>query len=94
MICWDHPDLIRLMKHGASPVFMDCTFKVVPRGFPQLLVIMIHAAGYKLYVPVFYVLLQSKKEATYDRALEGCYNASDKKMKATNFTSNILSSQL
>jgi hypothetical protein len=50
---------------------------------------MIYAAGYGLYVPVFYVLLQSKKEATYDRALEGCYNASDKKMRATTFTSDF-----
>jgi hypothetical protein len=33
MICWGHPDLIHLMKHGACPVFMDCTFKVVPRDF-------------------------------------------------------------
>jgi hypothetical protein len=50
---------------------------------------MIYAAGYGLYVPVFYVLLQSKKEATYDRTLEGCYNTSDKRMKATTFTSDF-----
>lgn len=89
MIIWGHPDLIHLMRHGPCPIFMDCTFKVVPREFSQLLVIMVYAAGTGMYVPVYYVLLQSKREAIYIRALEGCFNSSDKKMRATTFTSDF-----
>lgn len=45
-----HPDLIHLMKYGACPMFVDCTFSCVPRGFKQLLIIMIYTAATGMYV--------------------------------------------
>lgn len=45
IVGWGHPDLIHLMKYGACPMFVDCTFSCVPKGFKQLLIIMIYTAA-------------------------------------------------
>lgn len=53
MLCrWGHPDLIFKLKHGPVHVFMDCTFKIVPPGFKQSLIVMIYAEAYETHVPV------------------------------------------
>ena len=45
IIGWGHPDLIHLMKYSACPMFVDCTFSCVPKGFKQLFIIMIYTAA-------------------------------------------------
>jgi hypothetical protein len=42
-----------------------------------------------MYVPIFYVLLQSKKTYAYYHALQQCICASDWKLEATTFTSDF-----
>lgn len=36
LIGWSHPELMHLTKHAAIPVFIDCTFKCVPKGFSNV----------------------------------------------------------
>jgi hypothetical protein len=36
MIGWAHPDLILLTQYGDNNLFVDCTYKVVPKGFIPL----------------------------------------------------------
>ena len=42
-----------------------------------------------MYVPVYYVLLQNKKESTYRYALQACISASEGRMQATTYTSDF-----
>jgi MULE transposase domain len=42
-----------------------------------------------MYVPVYYVLLQNKKESTYRYALQACISASEGRMLATTYTSDF-----
>jgi hypothetical protein len=69
MIGFGHPDLLFLLKSGPMNTFIDCTFRIVPKGFYQLMIIMVYSSAHETYVPVLYILLQNKKEHTYLRAL-------------------------
>ena len=64
---WANPDLLFLARSIHSNRFFDCTFKIiVPKGFSQLLIIMVYHPNSKLYLPIFFILLlQSKKYETY-----------------------------
>ena len=50
-------------------MFIDCTFRCVPKGFYQLMVIMVYSASHQMYIPVFFMLLQSKDEDVYQHAI-------------------------
>lgn len=86
MVGFGHPDLIHKLKHGPTHVFIDCTFACVPKDFSQCLVIMGHDKATSMYVPIFYVLLQSKKERVYMQALQLCMAASDDQMQVISST--------
>lgn len=45
MIGWAHPDLIFLLQGGPVNIFIDCTFKVVPSAFVQLMISMMFKAS-------------------------------------------------
>jgi hypothetical protein len=51
-----------LTRSGPVNTFVDCTFHSAPRGFYQMMVVMIFSASHLTYVPIFYVLLQEKTE--------------------------------
>ncbi|POM65200.1 Hypothetical protein PHPALM_19124, partial [Phytophthora palmivora] len=36
-----HPDLIRLLRYSGTALFIDCTFKMVPKPFSQCLIVMV-----------------------------------------------------
>ena len=42
-----------------------------------------------MYVPLYYVLLQNKKELTYRHALQACISSGEGKMQATTYTSDF-----
>ena len=60
-----HPELVYELCQGPLNKFVDCTFNAVPRGFYQLIILMAYLPSYKTYVPIFYVLMQSKKHNAY-----------------------------
>ena len=77
IIGWSHPELLFLLKKNRPNGFFYCTFRVVPRGFSQLMITMIYATAYNMYVPVFYTLLQSKSELTYWNAVNSMKGSVD-----------------
>lgn len=81
IIGWGHPDLIEKAKYENLNVFIDCTFAVVPRGFQQCMVIMVYDRASQLYLPIMYILLQSKKKLAYLHAMHQA-------IVATNYTLN------
>ncbi|KAE9079547.1 hypothetical protein PF005_g23219 [Phytophthora fragariae] len=64
-----HPDLVRLLRYSSSALYIDGTFKMVPRPFTQCLIVMIKDPGVDVYVPAMYVLLDSKQQEVYWNAL-------------------------
>ena len=63
-------DCMYLLRYGKVPTFIDGTFYCCPKGFYQLMIIMVYDMGRKLYVPVWWVLLDNKTEATYKAMFE------------------------
>ena len=88
IIGWAHPDLLHLLKGSKVHAFVDMTFKIVPirGGFTQLMVIMVYCQAEDMYVPVFYILLQSKYETVYYLALQQVINCSEWKFEPKTFT--------
>ena len=76
-ISWGHPELLEYTKDGPRNVFIDATFKVVPKGFSQLLIIMIYVPMFQLYLPLMYILMPGKTEDDYFHALHMVIVASD-----------------
>ncbi|DAZ93446.1 TPA: hypothetical protein N0F65_003143 [Lagenidium giganteum] len=70
LIGWAHPELFRLLKYKHTTIFLDGTFRCVPRGFYQVLVCMVYDHGSDCYVPVFYVVCTSKTEDMYWNAIQ------------------------
>jgi hypothetical protein len=89
IIGWGHPDLIFELGHGKLPSFVDCTFKCVPWGFLQCLIIMVYLEAYGIYVPMFWILLQSKLEEAYLHALHFAITASGRKFMAKTMMSDF-----
>jgi hypothetical protein len=77
IIGWGHPDLIHLMKYGPVYTFIDCTFNCCPKGFYQCMIIMVYDPSTNMYVPVFFVLLQTKKQLAYWHAISQCIATCD-----------------
>ena len=74
---WGNSDLIFLLKSGEKNMFFDATFSCTPKGFYQCLILMIYEPATKLYLPVMYILMQSKKYLAYYFALHGIIVASE-----------------
>lgn len=51
IVSFAHPGLVRLLRYPKISVFVDGTFKVVPRPFTQCLIVMVYDASVDVYVP-------------------------------------------
>ncbi|KAK1941006.1 hypothetical protein P3T76_007712 [Phytophthora citrophthora] len=60
LIGWAHPSLINLLRYHETTIFIDGTFRCVPRSYKQCVIIMVHDRASGLYVPVYYVLSTSR----------------------------------
>ena len=69
LVGWAHPALLFLFRHGTVNLFLDCTFSCVPHPFNQCMVVMVYTPAYRMYVPVFHVLMQSSTQFNYWNAL-------------------------
>lgn len=69
IIGFGHPDLICLLRYPSISLFIDGTFKVTPANFQQCLIVMMYDHSIDLYLPIFYILLDSKDELSYSNAL-------------------------
>ena len=63
-----NPPLFRTFG-GNKQVFIDGTFKIVPKPFYQCLIIMVFDEQTDSFVPCFYILLTSKTAQIYHHAL-------------------------
>lgn len=86
LVGFAHADLLCNLKHGPVHLFVNCTFSCVPKGFTQCLVIMAHDKSTSMYIPIFYVLMQSKKEIAYKHAFRMSVAATDDTMEIIDAT--------
>jgi hypothetical protein len=86
MIGWANPALLLLASRSDLNLFLDCTFSICPSDFTQCLILMLFDETTNLYIPFFYVLLQSKHEATYNEALHQIKFATNYKINAKSIT--------
>lgn len=61
---WATNESLSILR-GEGHVLIDCTFKIVPFGFKQCLIIMCFDKCSNLFIPCIYVLLTSKTEYIY-----------------------------
>ena len=74
---WANPALISIAKGNNVRAYMDGTFRICPKGFEQVMVLMIFDQQTDVYVPVFYGLLDSKTSHAYWKFLSICIEATD-----------------
>ncbi|OQR82378.1 putative cleavage induced protein [Thraustotheca clavata] len=65
LIGWANPTLISLLRYNNITLFVDGTFRIVPRGFKLCVVLMVLDKGTQLYIPIFYILTTSKSHNCY-----------------------------
>jgi hypothetical protein len=80
LVGFGHPDLIYVTRGHKSNLFIDATFSICPKGFEQLLILMAFSAADDMYVPVMFVLMQSKHSTIYYRAIQEIICACDWKI--------------
>ncbi len=73
---WGHPDLIYEIQGQPVQLFIDCTFKV-PKGWMQIMIIMLFHSKTGLYVPIFYILMTGKFADLYNRAIQEIISITD-----------------
>ena len=79
-IGWGHPKLIRKLRSGPFNIYIDCTFKVFTKGLYQLFILMAYIYEFDTYVPIFYVLMQSKRHNAYKYVLSHLLYSTDWKL--------------
>lgn len=65
---------------------IDGTFKVAPKGFEQLLIIVVTNPTTNLHTPVLYAFLTSKKESTYRKVLQNIKGELEKNQFKVDFS--------
>ncbi|TYZ63022.1 hypothetical protein PybrP1_001348 [[Pythium] brassicae (nom. inval.)] len=60
-----NPALMRLLVRERTQLFIDGTFRCVPRGFKQCVIVMARDTDSRCYVTVFYALASAKTHTTY-----------------------------
>jgi hypothetical protein len=81
IVGWAHPLLIELLKYAGTTVFVDGTFRCVPRGFKQCVVAMVHDRATCFYVPVFYVLSTARTMVAYYDIFHFIIQATDQQLE-------------
>lgn len=80
IIGWAHPTLVNLLRYHSVSLFIDGTFRCVPRKFAQCIVIMVHDRASGLFVPVFYILTTARTGDTYWDLLHLVVQATDQQL--------------
>ena len=65
MILWSHPDLSYILRRRGISVFIDGTFRCVPREFYQCVILVAFDDETDLYLPVVFGLLEGKTSWDY-----------------------------
>ncbi|EGZ29698.1 hypothetical protein PHYSODRAFT_323186 [Phytophthora sojae] len=66
---WADPRLLELLRYPGSQMFVDGTFRCVPRSFYQCVVLMVSDAASGVFVPCVYALTTGKTHQLYQKLM-------------------------
>ncbi|EGZ16351.1 hypothetical protein PHYSODRAFT_334540 [Phytophthora sojae] len=66
---WADPRLLELLRYLGSQMFVDGTFRCVPRSFYQCVVLMVSDAASGVFVPSVYTLTTGKTHQLYQKLM-------------------------
>lgn len=89
IIGWAHPIFMALAKSGELHYLIDGTFKGIPKGFKQLIGLLCFDPRTRLYLPMFYILAQSKDQEVYVNALYLIQQATGFNIRPKSFTADF-----
>ncbi|OWZ11660.1 hypothetical protein PHMEG_00015290 [Phytophthora megakarya] len=81
LIGWGHSEIIDKLKYKGVTLFVDGTFRCVPRSFYQFVVIMVHDQASDCLLPAFYVLCSLKEPDMYWNVIDHVIQAIDQKLE-------------
>ena len=64
-----NPSLFHLLRYSDLRLHLDATFKCCPKSHNQCLIMSNHDMGTNMHIPIFYVLMTTKTEEAYERAI-------------------------
>ena len=85
-ISWANPALLCILRMPGIHLFVDGTFRCVPKGFAQCLIVMAYDETTKAYVPIMYTLMTSQTESLYSQVFRNLIVASNSKMTPNSVT--------
>jgi hypothetical protein len=65
MLCWGHLDLTPMLRRRGVEVYIDGTFRSVPKPFSQCVIIAVLDDDMDLLLPILFSLVNSKNSWTY-----------------------------
>ncbi|POM75316.1 Hypothetical protein PHPALM_7596 [Phytophthora palmivora] len=80
LIGWAHPALLNLLRYNNTTLFVDGTFRCVPRGFVQCVILMVHDRASGIFVPAFYVLSTYRTSDSYWDIIHHVVQATDQRL--------------
>jgi hypothetical protein len=89
LLMWAHPDLMTILRRHSTSIYIDCTFRCVPKPYSQCLIIMVYDDETDIYVPVVYFLLDNKCQWTYWHALHFVLVETETKFYLSTITSDF-----
>ncbi|KAE8987891.1 hypothetical protein PF011_g19397 [Phytophthora fragariae] len=69
IIGWVDPRLLELLRYPGAQMFVDGTFRCVPRSFYQCVVLMVSDAASGVFVPCVYALATGKSNLLYRKMM-------------------------
>ncbi|ETP53784.1 hypothetical protein F442_01334 [Phytophthora nicotianae P10297] len=67
LIGWAHPELRNLLRYEGEDLFVDGTFRSAPKGYHQVVTLMMYDPLTELLVPLFFTLTTSKTQDSYKK---------------------------
>jgi hypothetical protein len=75
------PHLVASLKYIGTMLFVDRTFRSVPRDFKQCVIVMVHDRSSGFYEPVFFFLTMAQTSDTYCDVFNQIIQATDEQIK-------------
>ena len=85
-VSWANPALLGILQIPNIHLFVDGTFRSVPKGFAHCFIVMAYDNTTKAYVPIMYTLMTSMTEYAYTNLLHNLIVASDYKLNPSSIT--------
>ncbi|KAK1946575.1 hypothetical protein P3T76_002127 [Phytophthora citrophthora] len=70
LIGWSHPEIRNLLRYDGVHLFVDDTFRCVPKTYHQFVTLMVYDPLTDLVLPIFFTLVTNKTEGLYVKVLK------------------------